>query len=131
MTLWRLLIPVLLIGLIACSDGLDLPQVSLEQARADHEAGRIVLIDIREPQEHATGVAAGARLLPMSQLGQRLGEIPQNSDKPVYLICNTQNRSEAVLSGLVVKGYKHVHYVQGGMSGWAQRGWPMVPPTPQ
>ncbi len=131
MTLWRLLTPVLLTGLIACSDGPDLPQVSLEQARADNEAGRIVLIDIREPKEHATGVAAGARLLPMSQLGQRLGEIPQSTDKPVYLICNTQNRSQAVLSGLVDKGYKHVHYVQGGMSGWAQRGWPMVQPTPQ
>ena len=131
MTLWRLLTPALFAGLIACSGGPDLPRVSLEQARADHEAGRIVLIDIREPKEHATGVAAGARLLPMSQLGQRLGEIPQSTDKPVYLICNTQNRSQAVLSGLVDKGYKHVHYVQGGMSGWAQRGWPMVQPTAQ
>ena len=131
MTLWRLLTPALFAGLIACSGGPDLPRVSLEQARADHEAGRIVLIDIREPKEHATGVAAGARLLPMSQLGQRLGEIPQSPDKPVYLICNTQNRSQAVLSGLVDKGYKHVHYVQGGMSEWAGRGWPMVPPTAQ
>ena len=131
MTLWRLLTPALLTGLMACSDGPDLPRVSLEQARADHEAGRIVLIDIREPKEHATGVAAGARLLPMSQLDQRLGEIPQSTDKPVYLICNTQNRSQAVLSGLVEKGYKHVHYVHGGMSEWANRGWPMVPPTPQ
>jgi len=131
MTLWRLLTPALFAGLIACSGGPDLPRVSLEQARADHEAGRIVLIDIREPKEHATGVAAGARLLPMSQLGQRLGEIPQSPDKPVYLICNTQNRSQAVLSGLVDKGYKHVHYVQGGMSEWASRGWPMVPPSAQ
>lgn len=131
MTLWRFLAPLLLTLLMACSGGSDLPKVSLEQARADHEAGRIVLIDIREPKEHATGVVAGARLLPMSQLGQRLGEIPQNADKPVYLICNTQNRSQAVLSGLVEKGYKHVHYVQGGMSGWANKGWPMVPPTPQ
>ncbi len=131
MTLWRFLTPALLSGLMACSDGHDLPKVSLEQARADHEAGRIVLIDIREPKEHATGVAAGARLLPMSQLGQRLGEITQPTDKPVYLICNTQNRSQAVLSGLVEKGYRHVYYVQGGMSEWAGRGWPMVAPAVQ
>ena len=131
MRFWCLFSPVLLVGLISCSGGPNLPKVSLEQARADHEAGRIVLIDIREPKEHATGVAAGARLLPMSQLGQRMGEIPQSADKPVYLICNTQNRSQSVLSGLVDKGYKHVHYVQGGMSGWASKGWPMVSPTPQ
>ncbi|MBM3386511.1 MAG: rhodanese-like domain-containing protein [Betaproteobacteria bacterium] len=119
---------VLVSVLAACSGGSHLPQVSLDQARADHEAGRVVLIDIREPREHASGVAAGAQLLPMSQLGQRLGEIPQSADKPVYLICNTQNRSQAVLSGLLEKGYKHVHYVHGGMSGWASRGWPMVAP---
>lgn len=130
-TLLRILVLSLLAGLIGCSGKQELPRVSLEQARADHEAGRIVLIDIREPKEHASGVAAGARLLPMSQLGQRLAEIPQTPDKPVYLICNTQNRSQAVLSGLVEKGYKHVHYVQGGMSEWASRGWPMVPPTRQ
>lgn len=127
----RLWAPLLLTVLAACSGAGDLPRVSLDQARADHEAGRVVLIDIREPREHATGVAAGAQLLPMSQLGQRLAEIPLSADKPVYLICNTQNRSQAVLSGLVEKGYKHVHYVHGGMSGWAGRGWPMVAPVGQ
>ena len=42
--------------------------VSIDTARAEHGAGRAILIDIREPQEHATGVAPGARLLPSSQL---------------------------------------------------------------
>jgi hypothetical protein len=73
--------------------------VSLEDARRMHEAGQAVLIDIREPQEHATGVAAGAKLLPMSQLGKR------------------------------IEKYAHVRYVYGGMSDWAKRGWPMVSPA--
>lgn len=102
--------------------------VSLEVARAEHEAGRAVLIDIREPEEHATGVAAGARLLPMRQLSQRLAEIPANPDQPVLLICNTQNRSSATLRALRKQGYGHVRYVNGGMSEWARRGWPMVKP---
>ena len=128
---WRLLIVVLLTALGACADGPELPRVSLEQARADHEAGRVVLIDIREPQEHATGVAAGAQLLPMSQLARRLAEIPVSADKPVYLICNTQNRSQATLQALLEQGYRHVHYVHGGMREWALRGWPMVSPAPR
>jgi rhodanese-related sulfurtransferase len=103
--------------------------VSLEEARARLEAGEVILIDIREPREHATGVAAGARLLPMSQLNQRVAEIPTDPGKPVYLICNSQNRSPAVLRALRnTGGYGHVRYVHGGMSGWAQRGWPMVRP---
>jgi rhodanese-related sulfurtransferase len=102
--------------------------VSLETARAEHEAGRAVLIDIREPEEHATGVAAGARLLPMRQLNQRLHEIPTRADQPVLLICNTQNRSSATLRALRERGYANVRYVNGGMSEWARRGWPMVKP---
>ena len=103
--------------------------VSLEVARAEHEAGRAVLIDIREPMEHANGVAAGAKLLPMRQLGARLNEIPVDPSKPVLLICNTQNRSSATLRALREKGYAHVRYVQGGMSEWARRSWPMVKPA--
>ena len=103
--------------------------VSLDVARAEHEAGRVVLIDIREPMEHANGVAAGAKLLPMRQLAARVNEIPIDPSKPVLLICNTQNRSSATLRALREKGYGHVRYVQGGMSEWARRGWPMVKPA--
>jgi rhodanese-related sulfurtransferase len=102
--------------------------VSLDTARAEFEAGRAVLIDIREPDEHATGVAAGARLLPMRQIGVRLAEIPTDPRQPVLLICNTQNRSRATLKALRERGYGHVRYVSGGMSEWARRGWPLVKP---
>lgn len=105
------------------------PSVSLEAARAAHEAGRITLIDIREPEEHATGVAAGAVLLPMRQLASRLSEIPADPRRPVLLICNTQNRSRAVQNALKERGYHHVQYVTGGMSEWARRGWPLVQPA--
>lgn len=102
--------------------------VTLDAARAEHEAGRVTLIDIREPNEHATGVAKGAKLLPMSQIGARLGEIPSATDKPVLLICNTQNRSSRTLAGLRQQGYKNVRFVEGGMSEWNRRGWPVVKP---
>lgn len=102
--------------------------VSLDAARAAHEAGLAVLIDIREPIEHARGVAAGAVLLPMSQLRQRVGEIPTDPSRPVLLICNTQNRSAATLRALRQQGYGHVSYVDGGMAEWVRRGWPVVPP---
>lgn len=121
----------LLGALAACgtaSAAIDPDAVSLEAARAEHEAGRAILIDIREPQEHATGVAPGARLLPMRQLGARLSEIPLDPKKPVLLICNTQNRSGATLRALRQRGYGHVRYVSGGMSEWSRRGWPLVKP---
>jgi rhodanese-related sulfurtransferase len=103
--------------------------ISTVAARADFEAGRVVLIDIREPNEMAGGVVAGAKLLPLSQINARLAEIPRDSTKPVYLICNSQNRSAALLKQLrPLGGYDNVSYVQGGMSEWVKRGWPVVKP---
>lgn len=117
-----------LVPAVGCGGPSEADSVNLEKARADLESGRAVLIDIREPSEHATGVARGARLLPMKQLASRVQEIPADAVQPVYLICNTQNRSRAVLKALRERGYGHVRYVDGGMSGWAAKGWPMVPP---
>jgi rhodanese-related sulfurtransferase len=47
----------------------------------------------------------------------------------VLLICNTQNRSGAVIQALREAGWTNVRFVDGGMSEWARRGWPMVAPT--
>ncbi len=103
-------------------------RVELDQGRALLEQRQALVFDIREPKEHATGVADGARLLPMSQLDKRLGEIPNDPAQPVLLICNTQNRSSKVVEAMREAGWTNVRYVHGGMSEWARRGWPMVRP---
>jgi rhodanese-related sulfurtransferase len=113
-----------------CS-GTDTPdplRVSLEEGRQLFESRQVLMFDIREPAEHATGIADGARLLPMSQLKQRLGEIPNDPAQPVLLICNTQNRSSKVVQAMKDAGWTNVRYVHGGMSDWAKKGWPMVKP---
>ncbi len=118
-------------SIVACVPArADELSVNLDTARSELASGRSVVIDIREPEEHATGVAAGARLLPMSQLRQRIAEIPNDLAQPVLLICNTQNRSSRTLKALRgLGGYANVRFVEGGMSEWARRGWPMVKPT--
>ena len=108
------------------SASLPAERVGLEAAA---EAGRALLVDIREPHEHATGVARGAKLLPMREIGARLAEIPKDAAQPVLLICNTQNRSRAVWQALRERGYTNVRYVEGGMSEWARRGLPLVKPA--
>ena len=117
------------VALVACGQRDAGDSVSLEVARAELEAGRVILIDIREPGEHATGVATGAQLLPMRQIKRRLSEIPADGAKPVLLICHTQNRSSATLLALREQGFGHVRFVQGGMSEWVRRGWPVVKPA--
>lgn len=113
---------------LGCTANAAAPSVTLEEARAALEASSAVVIDIREPSEHATGVAKGARLIPMGLLGKRLGELPKPGTQPLLIICNTQNRSSKIVEQLHAAGFAHARYVQGGMRQWAALGWPMVKP---
>ena len=74
--------------LAGCSEASasDPLRVDLQEGRQLFEAKKVLMYDIREPQEHATGVANGARLLPMSQLNQRVNEIPKDPAQPVLII---------------------------------------------
>lgn len=119
------------IGMLGVAHGQtvgDADSVSLDIARKELETGKSMVIDIREPQEHAGGVVAGAKLLPMRQLASRMAEIPNDPKRPVLLMCHTQNRSSATLKLLREKGFTNVRFVQGGMSEWTKRGWPLVSP---
>ena len=49
-------------ALTACTNSVASNFVSLNQARAYHEAGKVMLVDIRENSEHMTGVAKGSKV---------------------------------------------------------------------
>ena len=104
-------------------------QVSLDEARSLVGNSSVTVLDIREPDEHATGVAKGMKLIPMSTLESRLNELPRSPNSRVLLICNTQNRSSAVAKELRSRGFTNVEYVRGGMSEWAKRGWTLESPV--
>jgi len=104
-------------------------QVSLDEARSLVGNSSVMVLDIREPEEHATGVAKGMKLIPMSTLETRLNELPRSPNSRLLLICNTQNRSSAVAKELRSRGFSNVEYVRGGMSEWAKRGWTMESPA--
>ncbi len=98
------------------------PEISLDQLEsALHE--NAALIDVREPAEYAEAHVPGAQLLPMSQLGNRLGEL--NRTAPVYVVCASGNRSAAMTDLLVSAGYDAAS-VTGGTSGWIRSGRPVA-----
>jgi rhodanese-related sulfurtransferase len=107
---------------------LSLNSVTVDDMRQALESHSAVVIDIREPFEHATGVAKGAILMPMSGLTKRLAELPKSSNKPLLVICNTQNRSTKIVEQLQAAGFTNARYVQGGMSQWNARGLTTIKP---
>jgi rhodanese-related sulfurtransferase len=104
------------------------PSVTLEETRTVLEKATSLVIDVREPGEHVTGVAKGALLIPMGQVESRLPELAKSKTQPIILVCATQNRSARLAEKLQAAGYSQVSFAQGGMSQWSARGWPMVKP---
>ncbi|HEU0100899.1 MAG TPA: rhodanese-like domain-containing protein [Mycobacteriales bacterium] len=86
------------------------------------EVGDDLLLDVREDDEWAAGRAPGAVHLPMSELVERLAEVP--ADRPVAVVCRSGHRSAQVTAYLVAQG-RSARNVDGGMAAWAQLGLPL------
>ncbi len=97
-------------------------QQTHERLEADPHAQ---IVDVREPGEWATtGVPVGSVLIPLGQLEQRaLTELAKN--RPVYVICNSGNRSRTGAEILIALGYGEVYNVDGGIQAWLRAGLPV------
>ncbi len=103
------------------------PKVNTKIAPADYQArfgtsADHVLIDVRTPEEFASGHIANAVNIPVDQLASRLSEVPQ--DKAVVLYCRSGNRSNQAAQILDRAGYTQI-YDLGGIVNWVQQGFPV------
>lgn len=83
----------------------------------------LTVIDVRETIEWQHGRLEGSRLLPMSELGQRLDEIP--TDQKLLVVCKVGGRSARVVQYLVQQGVDAVN-LDGGLVKWEAAGRPLV-----
>ncbi len=90
---------------------------------ADRLAGGAVLLDVREQHEWDAGHAPQARHLAMSELSQRLTEVP--NDVPVICVCHGGGRSGRVAMALQQAGYDAIN-LRGGMVAWHAAGLQVV-----
>lgn len=91
-------------------------------------AAGAVLIDVREPAEwKASGVAAPALLLPMSDFNGAQTEwkaiLDGAKDQTLVLYCRSGNRSGRIAAALAEKGYKVVN--AGAFKDWQAAGLPV------
>ena len=89
-------------------------QVHVSEVRGLWEKGAYI-IDVREPNEYALSHIKGAHNIPLSQLRDRLDEIP--TDQPVYLHCRSSQRSYNACRCLIGHGFKNVWNISGSYLG--------------
>ncbi|MFM2171319.1 MAG: hypothetical protein RI957_1548 [Verrucomicrobiota bacterium] len=78
------------------------------------------LVDVREPVEHAEEHVAGAKLIPLGQLKQRMGEI--DTTGPVVVMCRSGKRGGDALRQLKTMGISDVRNLEGGILAWKEAG---------
>lgn len=89
-------------------------QVPVTAVRKLVEDGAVI-IDVREAGEYERGHLKTAVNIPLSQLRDRMGEIP--ADRPVYLHCRSSQRSYNALMALQNSGYTNVWNISGSYLG--------------
>ena len=97
-------------------------EVDIEQLRKAQAEGT-PLVDVRELDEYIGGHVPGAILLPMSEIVERVDEVP--ADGQVYVICHMGGRSLKVVQWLRLQGVD-AWSVAGGTKAWAESGHDIV-----
>ncbi|MFO1322606.1 MAG: rhodanese-like domain-containing protein [Burkholderiales bacterium] len=96
-----------------------MPQIApAELAAWRNDAARAapVIVDVREPWEHARCRIEGSLLVPLRELTARLSELP--ADRELVLVCHHGSRSQQAAMWLAQNGRK-VHNLRGGVEAWA------------
>jgi len=95
-------------------------EISVEELQAMRERGDpIVLLDVREPHEHAISDLPGSVKIPLGALAS--GYTKLSPDDAIVAYCRTGGRSAQAVAFLRQKGFAKARNLTGGINLWAER----------
>ena len=86
-----------------------------------------LLLDCRDPEEHALSRIAGSMLIPMGDIPARLPELEAHADRTIVVHCHHGVRSLRVTTYLRQQGFDRVTSMKGGIERWSIEIDPSVP----
>lgn len=98
---------------------------AVKQRLDSHED--FLLLDCRQPDEHATARIEGSVLIPMGEMAGRVQELEPWRNKPIVVHCHHGGRSLRVTMWLRSQGFADVLNLTGGIDEWSQQIDPTVP----
>ncbi|MEI6234361.1 MAG: rhodanese-like domain-containing protein [Planctomycetota bacterium] len=102
----------------------EIPEISVADVAAQTTGGArpFLLIDVREPNEHAAGIIPGAIPLPRGLIEISIAKIVQDENAPIVCYCGGGTRSLFGAQQLKRVGFKNVKSMAGGFKGWTMAG---------
>jgi rhodanese-related sulfurtransferase len=98
-----------------------------ELARHIADGGALLLIDVRQPWEHALATLPGSVLIPLGELPRRLAELQPAPGAAIVAYCHHGIRSRSAAAILERAGFENVHSLAGGIDAWSLQVDPGVP----
>ena len=98
-------------------------RISVDEAKTIMERGGVQIVDVRQPQEYATGHVPGAVLIPLDALLKRSGELSREDD--LIFVCAVGERSAVTSEIAATVGRTKIMNMEGGMAAWVKRGYPI------
>lgn len=80
----------------------------------------VILIDVREPQEHQD-FNIGGQLIPLGSIPAALADLTPLKDKEIVMYCRSGNRSGHAQAYLEQFGFSKVFNLEGGMLDWEEK----------
>lgn len=88
------------------------------------DAGEAVVVDVREPAEHAAENIQGAVLLPLGQVSP--SRLPDHAGKKLVIHCRSGVRGSRACEQLLSESPSlEVYNLEGGIAAWGQAGHPV------
>lgn len=104
---------------------MSIPTITPKEAKRRLAEGSAVLVDIREPMEHAREAIPDARLQPLSTFNPgKLLAIAGPDRKALIFHCQGGRRTSDNAAHLASCGGAEVFMLEGGLSGWKAAGYP-------
>lgn len=97
---------------------------SVDEVAAALDAGEIVLIDVRTPQEYMFEHVEGALLMPLAFF--RADRLPTQDGKRLLFHCGSGARSEKVARKSLDAGLAPIAHMAGGFAAWKAAGLPYM-----
>lgn len=78
----------------------------------------IILLDVRQPEEHKEKNIAHSLLIPLNELPDRIDELDDFKGREIVVYCRSGNRSGQAIQFLEASGYTKLKNLKGGMLAW-------------
>lgn len=110
-------------GIAMSCNAQEKPNVTLidwNEAKTAMAKKDIVLVDVRTPEEYNSGTVEGAENIDFLDESFREKFSNYDKEKPVYIFCQSGNRSGKAANVLSEMGFEKIYDIEGGYRDWEE-----------